>query len=190
MTNCSVSLAGIDRGLAAVQETQEEIRQQIQDVIRVAETLASDKGTMAERHDQFRALQNNFARHTDPTHEHMARVMKSFEPGLFVGVDGDGPQDNLDSGTLVSKAQRARTAHSRPSTRRSTYCARRCDIGSGIGCSCKSARRIHTRGIAAIPSGSFTEQPEASNSAPKSHAQSTFEKETIGIACGIGTAVS
>ena len=51
---------------------------------------------MAERHDQFRALQNNFARHTDPTHEHMARVMKSFEPGLFVGVDGDGPQDNLD----------------------------------------------------------------------------------------------
>jgi len=44
---------------------------------------------------QFQALQEELAGKEDPVHQHMARVMESWSPGLFVGP-ASLPEDNLD----------------------------------------------------------------------------------------------
>ena len=43
------------------------------------------------------ALQQAWQSSTDPVHQHFAKMMRSFEPGLFVGGEAaDFPADNLD----------------------------------------------------------------------------------------------
>jgi hypothetical protein len=44
---------------------------------------------------QFQALQEELAGKEDPVYQHMAKVMESWSPGLFVGPT-DLPEDNLD----------------------------------------------------------------------------------------------
>jgi hypothetical protein len=91
-------LAGcIDRGLDAVRSEQEVIREQVEEIQKVADTLDPEKGNSAERQADFQQLIDRFVGDGDPFHEHMAKVMTSFKPGLFAGGDEvDQLRDNLD----------------------------------------------------------------------------------------------
>jgi hypothetical protein len=91
-------LAGcIDRGLAAVQAEQAIVRQQVQEVERVAATLEVANGTVAERQAEFGRLREEFAGQNTSFYQHVATLMASFLPGLFAGGEAWASlQDNLD----------------------------------------------------------------------------------------------
>ena len=87
----------IDRGLTAVHDVQEAIRQHVADVQAIHDTLDRDSGPCAQRHAQFQTLREQFQGSDPLTRQPMGRVMTPCEPGLFVGGDdADLPQDNLD----------------------------------------------------------------------------------------------
>jgi len=86
----------IDRGLNEVKETQANLRQQVEKIQAVANTLDPAKGSQANRRGQFEKLQGRFSKQGDPVAQHMAKLMASFLGGLFVGPADDLPQDNLD----------------------------------------------------------------------------------------------
>jgi hypothetical protein len=90
--------ACITQGLSCVAANQEAIRCQVEDIKRVAETLDPVTGRAKKRQAAFAALQQQFAADSqDEHHQHLGKVMASFEPGLFVGGNAaDFPQDNLD----------------------------------------------------------------------------------------------
>ena len=73
------------------------MREYVKDVAAVAATLEPDKGTCEQRKQTFEALLEQFKQRETPMHEHMAKVMQSFQAGLFVG-DGvfEEITDNLD----------------------------------------------------------------------------------------------
>ena len=53
--------------------------------------------TAEERRAQFLALQEAWQSSMEPVHQHFAKTMSSFEPGVFVGGEAtDFPTDNLD----------------------------------------------------------------------------------------------
>ena len=92
-------LAGcIDRGLDVVREPLTHVRAYAQDLQAVDSTLRpSDKATGQEREAAFIALQQEWQSSADPVHQHFAKMMSSFQPGLFVGGEvADCPADNLD----------------------------------------------------------------------------------------------
>jgi hypothetical protein len=91
-------LAGcIDRGVAEVQAAHHVVRQQRQEIERVAATLTCANGSATERQAQFTRLQEEFAGLNTPFYHHVAGVMASFAAGLFVGGDTlPCLQDNLD----------------------------------------------------------------------------------------------
>jgi len=82
--------------LAAVRTVQRHIRDDVADIRVVADTLASETGSAAERQQRFDDLAESFAAKSDSVHKHMAKVMTSFQPGLFVGGDLEGVEDNLE----------------------------------------------------------------------------------------------
>lgn len=62
----------------------------------MAATLDPDTGSTQKRQTSFRALQERFRRSPLPLRQTMAKTMKAFEPGLFVGEEvPDWPRDNL-----------------------------------------------------------------------------------------------
>jgi len=69
-----------------------------QDLQAVDATLRpSDVVTAEERREQFLSLQEAWQSSLDPVHQHFAKIMSSFEPGVFVGSEAAGLQtDNLD----------------------------------------------------------------------------------------------
>jgi hypothetical protein len=91
-------LAGcIDRGVAAVQAAHHVVRQQRQEIERVAATLTYANGSATERQAQCTRLQEEFAGLDTPFYHHVAGVMASCAAGLFVGGDTRPClQDNLD----------------------------------------------------------------------------------------------
>jgi hypothetical protein len=91
-------LAGcIDRGLAQVEEILPQVRSYVDEVRAVAATLDPSRGGSAQRETQFTALRERLQGSQDPIQSQMARVMTSFQPGLFAGGEVlDLPQDNLD----------------------------------------------------------------------------------------------
>lgn len=92
-------LAGcIDRGLEVAREALEQVGRYAQDLQAVDGTLRlSATATGEEREARFTALQQVWQSSTDPVHQHFAKLMRSFEPGLFVGGEAaDFPADNLD----------------------------------------------------------------------------------------------
>jgi hypothetical protein len=91
-------LAGcIDRGLDAVKPEQEVLRKQVEEIQEVADTLDPEEGNSAQRQAQFQELIERFVAQGDFFHEHLAKVMSSFQPGLFAGGDEvDQVRDNLD----------------------------------------------------------------------------------------------
>ena len=62
----------------------------------IADTLEPSQGTTVDRQQRFATLRERLAAHPDAIRQHMAKVMLSFEPGLFVGDDDSLPRDNLD----------------------------------------------------------------------------------------------
>jgi hypothetical protein len=83
--------------LDAVRSEQEVIREQVEEIQKVADTLDPEKGNCAERQADFQQLIDGFVGDGDPFHEQMAKVMTSFKPGLFAGGDEvDQIRDNLD----------------------------------------------------------------------------------------------
>ena len=89
--------ACIDHGVAEVQAAHQVVRQQVQEIERVAATLTCANGSATERQAQFTRLHEEFAGLDTPFYHHVAGVMASFAAGLFVGGDTrPGLQDNLD----------------------------------------------------------------------------------------------
>ena len=89
--------ACIDRGLDVVQPVQETIRHQVEAIQEVAAALDPATGDCTRRQAAFQGLIDRFEVDSDPVHQQMAQVMRSFRPGLFVGGDqGDQVRDNLD----------------------------------------------------------------------------------------------
>lgn len=91
-------LAGcIDRGLGAVQEVQETIREYVGVIAGVAATLEPGTEDCTERQEKFEGLIDRFEATADPIRHHMATVMLSFLAGLFVGEEElEEIRDNLD----------------------------------------------------------------------------------------------
>ena len=92
-------LAGcIDRGLEVSRNALEQVGRYAQDLPAVDATLRpSDVVTAKERQAQFLSLQEAWQSSLEPVHQHFAKIMSSFEPGVFVGSEAaDFPTDNLD----------------------------------------------------------------------------------------------
>jgi hypothetical protein len=89
--------AYIDRGLDLVRPEQGAIRSHVETIHEVAATLdPSGKGS-ARRRSDFDAILARLDGDDDPIHKHMAGLMRSFRPGLFVGGNrAKDVQDNLD----------------------------------------------------------------------------------------------
>jgi hypothetical protein len=88
----------IDRGLDAAREPLAQVRAYVRDLQAVDSTLRpSDEVTGREREGRFRLLQEAWQSSADPVHQHCAKLLSSFEPGLFVGGEAaDFPVDNVD----------------------------------------------------------------------------------------------
>ena len=92
-------LAGcIDRGREVAREALTQVGHYVQDLRAVDGLLRPrDETTGEEREAQFISLWQEWEASVDPMHQQFAKVMSSFEPGLFVGGEGaDLPADNLD----------------------------------------------------------------------------------------------
>jgi hypothetical protein len=91
-------LAGyIDRGPGPVKEAQVAIRQYVDEIVEVSATLDPTRDDCDRRRAQFEALRDRFEADGDPIRRQMAGLMRSFQPGLFLGGDEvDLPRDNLD----------------------------------------------------------------------------------------------
>ena len=90
--------SGIDRGLDVVQASLTHVKAYVQDRQAVDRTLRpNDETTGEEREAQFILRRQEWESSTDPMHQHFAKMMRSFEPGLFVGGESaDFPADNVD----------------------------------------------------------------------------------------------
>ena len=89
---------GIDRGLEVAHEALTQVGHYVQDLRAVDGILKpNDEATGEEREAQFVSLWQEWEASVDPIHQQFAKVMSSFEPGLFVGGEvADFPEDNLD----------------------------------------------------------------------------------------------
>ena len=88
----------MDRGLDGSRDALEHVGQHAQELQAVDATLRpSDVVTTEERREQFLAWQEAWQSSLAPVHQHFAKIMSSFEPGVFVGGEAaDFPTDNLD----------------------------------------------------------------------------------------------
>jgi hypothetical protein len=77
-------LAGcIDRGLDVSRDVLEHVGLYAQDLQAVDDTLRpSATATGDEREARFSSLQQGWQSNTDPVHQHFAKMMSSFEPGV------------------------------------------------------------------------------------------------------------
>ncbi len=68
------------------------------DVVRsIAATLDPTQGDCAAREDRFTLLREQLQASANPLRQKMAKVLRSFQPGLFAGGDvANLPQDNLE----------------------------------------------------------------------------------------------
>ena len=92
-------LAGcIDRGMEGAREALTQVGYYVQDLRAVAGLLKpSDAATGEEREAGFVSRWQEWEASVDPMHQQFAKVMSSFEAGLFVGGEGaDFPADNVD----------------------------------------------------------------------------------------------
>jgi len=89
----------IDRGVADQQESFARVREYTDHVRQVMDLLTDENGPpLAERETQFATKIKAYQRLArDGVYSHFAKVMLSFQPGLFAGVDMTSyPRDNLD----------------------------------------------------------------------------------------------
>jgi hypothetical protein len=62
----------------------------------VADTLDPAQGSPDDRRREFEELRQSFSQQPDSFDQHMAKLMTSFRPGLFLGQTDELPRDNLD----------------------------------------------------------------------------------------------
>ena len=87
----------ITTGLDKVEEQQTTIREYVEVIAEVAATLEPGTEDCTDREEKFEELIDQFEWADDPIRHHMAMVMISFLPGLFVGDDVfEKIKDNLD----------------------------------------------------------------------------------------------
>jgi hypothetical protein len=87
----------ITTGLEKVEEQQATIRGYVEVIAEVAATLEPGTEDCTDREEKFEELIDQFEETDDPIRQHMATVMLSFLPGLFVGDDVfEEIKDNLD----------------------------------------------------------------------------------------------
>jgi hypothetical protein len=88
----------MDRGLAVSHEALEHVGLYARDLQAVDGLLRpSDAATGEEREARFISLQQAWQSSTDPVEQHFAKIMSSFEVGLFVGGEAaDLPTDHVD----------------------------------------------------------------------------------------------
>ena len=88
----------MDRGLEVVRETLTKVKIYVQDLQAVDRTLRpNDETTGEEREAQCILRRQEWESSADPMHQHFAKMMRSFELGLFVGGESaDVPADNVD----------------------------------------------------------------------------------------------
>lgn len=94
-------LAGcIDEGLAQTQEQRQEVQVQVEAIAAVAASLAPEAGSLAQRRAGYVRLERQYRVRGGEFHGRLAKVMKAWQAGLFVGVRGKGgaeaPWDNLE----------------------------------------------------------------------------------------------
>jgi hypothetical protein len=83
--------------LEHVRTEHEAIPGYVEEIRKVAATLESQGGDGQARQEEFKQLIDRFERSQDPIYVHMAKVMLSFLPGLFVGgAKFEEIRDNLD----------------------------------------------------------------------------------------------
>ena len=89
--------ACIDKGLDLVKAQQESIRRHVETIQEVAATVDPSAKKSAQRQSDIDAILARLDGDGDPTHEHMAGLMRGFRAGLFAGDDTfDQIHDNLD----------------------------------------------------------------------------------------------
>jgi hypothetical protein len=94
-------LAGcIDRGLAEARSQQEQVREQVKEIREVATTLDVQTGAIRERRARYERLRRRYRDQGGAFYAHLARMLRDWSKGLFVGVRGkkgqEFPEDNLD----------------------------------------------------------------------------------------------
>jgi hypothetical protein len=76
---------------------QEAIREHVQELHQIQQTLDPQRGTARQRRRRFHRLQQRLSQSDDPVRVQMGVVMAAFVTGLFAGGEVDGlPADNLD----------------------------------------------------------------------------------------------
>ena len=94
----------IQRGLSIYNQQKAQIAEYVKGIKVVFDTLNPKKGSMTERFADFQQLTVQFAEADDPIKTHMSKIMRSFQPGLFVGSDNlEIPGDNLDLERWIKK---------------------------------------------------------------------------------------
>jgi hypothetical protein len=104
-------LAGcIESGLSSVKAEQEEVREQVVEIAKVAATLEEENGTRKERRASYEKLQKEYAGKKGNFNAHLARMMSDWEPGLFLGPRAKkgekGLRDNLELERWFRKPKR------------------------------------------------------------------------------------
>jgi hypothetical protein len=94
-------LAGyVDQGWAAVAEQQDQSREQVEAIKAVAKALGPEAAGIAQRRAAFGRLAQRYQGEGGECSTRLAKVMRAWEPGLFVAVRGKGgaeaPWDNLE----------------------------------------------------------------------------------------------
>lgn len=87
----------IQRGLSIYNEDKERIQNYMSQINKVNTTLKIGDGWVQNRSLKFNRLRLNFEKSDDIIENNMAKLMKRFKPGLFLGRhDKKIPDDNLD----------------------------------------------------------------------------------------------
>jgi hypothetical protein len=90
-------VACIDAGISTVESSLKQVKVYVEDLRLVYSTLDPETGSRRERRRDFNEILAVFREGGTGIYTHMAKVMASFAPGLFVTCnDSTLPRDNLD----------------------------------------------------------------------------------------------
>ena len=100
----------IESGLASVRQEQEQVRQQVAEIAKVAATLDPDSGSRKERRASYEKLKKDYQAKEGEFYVHLGRLLEDWQPGLFLGPrarKGElGLQDNLELERWFRKPKR------------------------------------------------------------------------------------
>ena len=90
----------IDKGLEAVKVEQQEVKEQAQEIQRVAATLDVESGPVEQREKKYKQLQAEYEQKGGEFYGAMAKLMLAWSVGLFQKIELEAgekrPVDNLD----------------------------------------------------------------------------------------------